>query len=106
MVTAAGRDRRTRSTDMRGATDFAGARVCRAEPGIMWAMAVCRLAGAGMVTGEQDGPAGLLGAAIGAIGEGQERVGVARHAGECSFGSFCVSGHGRADGRAEAGRRW
>jgi hypothetical protein len=56
---------------MRGVTDFAGARVCRAEPGIMWPTAVCRLAAG-------DGPGR-------AIGEGQEGAGVARHGGECGF---------------------
>jgi hypothetical protein len=50
----------------------------------------------------------LLGAAIEdgtAIGEGRERVGVARHVGERGLESFYVSGHERADGRAQAGRR-
>jgi len=50
-----------------------------------------------------------LGAAIDggtAIGEGQERVGVAQQVEECGSESSRVSGYGRAGGRAEAGRRW
>ena len=41
---------------------FRRSRVCRAEPGIMWPTAVCRLAaGTGMVTGEQDGASRAVG---------------------------------------------
>jgi hypothetical protein len=73
------------------------------------------VAGTGLVTGRasrnsgaiQMVPAGLLGAAIEdgtAIGEGRrgpELPSMPRR----GFGSFYVCGRGRADGRAEAGRR-
>jgi hypothetical protein len=103
------RENARRAAVMDGATGFAGARVGRVEPGIM-----CPSGSTAWQRGQawwqagRTGSTELLGAAIGdgtAIGQGQG-VGVAQHAEKCGFESFFVCGHGRADGRALAGRRW
>src|SRR6266487_2550224 len=59
------RENARRPAVLGGATGFVGARVCRAEAGIMWAGEACRLAaGTGLVTGGQESVAPPLGAGV------------------------------------------